>query len=141
MIRRVLVLMLLTLTLGVACGGDDDEEAEQEAAGQACLAAPAALSGEPGLPADFPQPDEVTYTSTEDAGPSTVVKGYWDGELEDAYEGYKDAFEEAGYDVTKDEQEEFDAEVNFAGGGTDGQVKLEVECEARTSVTITARPE
>ena len=141
MIRRVLALLVLTLTLGVACGGEEGEESEREAAGQPCATAPAALSGETGLPADFPQPDEVTYTSSEAAGPSTVVEGYWDGELEDAYEGYKDAFEEAGYDVTKDEQEEVDAEVNFAGGGTDGQVKLVQECQDRTSVSITARPE
>jgi hypothetical protein len=140
MIRRAIALILLTMTLGVACGGEE-EEAEKEQAGKPCETAPAALSGATGLPADFPKPDAVTYTSTEDAGPSTIVEGYWEGEIDAAFEGYKDAFEGAGYDVTKEEQEEVDAEVNFAGGGTDGQVKLVQECQDRTSVAITARPE
>jgi hypothetical protein len=74
--------------------------------------------------------------------PSHVVEGYFDGEIDDAYDGYKSALEDAdGYDVTKDEQEEVDAEVNFEGGGSSGQVKLIQECEDRTSVSITARPE
>jgi hypothetical protein len=94
------------------------------------------------LPAGFPKPDGVTYTAEREAGPSTVVEGYYDGEIDDAFESYKDAFEDAdGFDVTRDEQEEFDAEVNFEGGGTDGQVKLVQECEGRTSVTVTARPQ
>ena len=38
----------------------------------------------------------------------------------------------------KDEQEEVDADVNF---GATGQVKLIQECEDRTSISITARPQ
>lgn len=139
MIRGTVVLAVMALGLA-ACGGSD-KKAEEEAAGQACGDAPSALAGDPGLPADFPKPANVTYSSTEDAGPSTIVKGFWDGDVESAYEGYKSAFDDAGYEVTKDEKEADDAEVNFAGGGTDGQVKLLQECQERTSVTITARPE
>jgi hypothetical protein len=39
------------------------------------------------------------------------------------------------------EHEEDDAEVNFEGHSTTGQVKLEVECTDRTSVGLTIRPE
>jgi hypothetical protein len=42
--------------------------------------------------------------------------------------------------VTKSEHEEDDAEVNFAGHGSTGRVKLEVECAGRTGVTLTIRP-
>jgi hypothetical protein len=143
MIKRCALLTVLALALG-ACGGGDEEgeEAEREAAGQACAEAPAALDGTPKLPEGFPTPDGVTYTAEREAGPSTIVDGYYEGGLEDAYEDYKSALEDAdGYDVTQDEQEEVDAEVNFEGGGTSGQVKLIQECEDRTSVSITARPE
>jgi hypothetical protein len=141
MIRQALVLGTLLVALAAACGGEEGEEAEREAAGKECGAAPAAMSGDPTLPEGFPTPSEVTYTGEEESGPSNIVEGHWDGEIEDAYEGYKSAFDDAGYDVTKDEREEVDAEVNFAGGGSDGQVKLIQECEGRTSVSITIRPE
>ena len=42
--------------------------------------------------------------------------------------------------MTKDEREEDDAEVNFAGGASTGQVKLEQHCEDRTSIEITSGP-
>ena len=83
----------------------------------------------------------MIYTAERDAGPSHIVEGYRDGKLEDAFDAYKDAFESAGYDVTKDEREEDDAEVNFAGGASTGQVKLKQHCEDRTSIEITVRPE
>jgi hypothetical protein len=46
----------------------------------------------------------------------------------------------AGYSVTKEEQDAADAEVNFAGAGQSGQVKLLQTCKSRTNVTITIRP-
>jgi hypothetical protein len=137
--RHTLALGVLVAAVAAGCGGESDE-AEREGASQACPTAPTAMSGDPMLPAGFPTPDEVTYTGEKESGPSTIVDGYWDGDIEEAFEGYKEAFDGAGYDVTKDEQEEFDAEVNFAGGESDGQVKLIQECEGRTSVSITVRP-
>jgi hypothetical protein len=142
LITRCALLAARVVGLATACGGEEESEAEREAAGGACPTAPTALAGSPTLPSGFPTPDGVTYTGERDAGPSHVVEGYFDGEIDDAYDGYKSALEDAdGYDVTKDEQEEVDAEVNFEGGGSSGQVKLIQECEDRTSVSITARPE
>jgi hypothetical protein len=141
MIRHALTLGILVAAFTAGCGGKEGEEAERAAATKACGAAPAAMSGEPTLPDSFPSPSEVTYTAEKESGPSTIVEGYWDGDIDDAFDGYKTAFDDAGYDVTKDEHEEVDAEVNFAGGGSDGQVKLIQECEGRTSVSITIRPE
>ena len=139
--KKLAVVVGLSLVLAGCGGGEEGEEAEREAAGTECAAAPAALGDEPQLPEGFPTPEGVTYTGDREAGPSRIVEGYWETEIEDAYEGYKDAFEEAGYEVTDDEREEVDAEVNFAGGGSTGQVKLIQECRDRTSVSITARPE
>jgi hypothetical protein len=132
------IVAALVLGLAVGCGGD--EEGEDEAGGP-CPAAPTELAQPPTLPESFPTPEGVVYTGEEDAGPSAIVEGFRDGELEDAFDAYKDAFGDAGYDVTKDEKEEDDAEVNFAGGGTTGQVRLEQRCEDRTSIEITIRPE
>ena len=130
--RAPLALGLVVLAAG--CGGGDDE-----VAAPACPPAAAELAEAPELPPRFPTPGGVTYTGAREAGPSTIVEGFHDASLENAFESYKEAFERAGYDVTNEEQERLDAEVNFAGGGTDGQVKLQV-CADRTDVSITIRP-
>lgn len=135
-VSAVAAALVLGLT-AAGCGGEDEEK---EAAGKACGPAPAAMQGQPDLPSGFPTPAGVTYTGSEKKGPSTVVTGYSDGDIEHPFESYKDAFPKAGYDVTKDEKEEVDAEVNFSGSGTDGQVKLVQECKDRTTVKITVRP-
>jgi hypothetical protein len=126
--------MLALVALAAGCGGGDED-----GAGGSCAPAAAATSATPELPDGFPKPSGVTYTSSREAGPSTIVEGYREGDLGDVFEAYRHGFEAAGYDITKDEREEEDAEVNFAGGGTDGQVKLR-ECEDRTSIEITVRP-
>ena len=63
--------------------------------------------------------------------------------LEDAYNGYKDAFDEAGYSILFDEIEDADSEVSYEGDGRTGQVALRENCEedGRISVHITNRPE
>jgi hypothetical protein len=136
--------LLAALTLGLAaCGGEDEKGEEEELSGDAeaaCTAA--ALEGSPGLPAGFPQLDDVTYTKRSEAGPSTVVDGYYEGELGDAYEEYRSGFESAGYDILFDEKEDHDAEVSWKGGGRSGQVALREECgdEGKIYVHITNRP-
>jgi hypothetical protein len=135
-------LLIMGLALGVLAAGCGSEEKDKEQASKACPQAPTALSGKPSLPAGFPTPSAVTYTSSKKLGPSQVATGYYDGDIDAAFEGYKDVLgSAAGYSVTKDEHEEVDAEVNFAGHGSSGQVKLLQRCRDRTSVTITARPE
>ena len=99
------------------------------------------MAGQPTLPAKFPTPDNVTYTGQTKAGPTSIVKGYRNGELADAFDSYKSAFDSAGYSVTHDEKEEDDAEVNFAGGKSTGQVKMIQVCKDRTSLAITIRPQ
>lgn len=125
-------LLLLTLILA-ACGGSTRT---------ACPPPPPALTSGPELPEGFPTPAEVTYTSERLAGPSRVVEGVITNDIESAWNDWRAAFTEApGYDVVKDELESRDAEVNFAGGGTTGQVRLVDRCEGFLNLTIVIRPE
>ena len=147
--RWLAVLMVATLI--AACGGDEGENGEDEGGeGEgtelaACGEAPAEvdISGQAGVPEDFPYPDGMVITGVEEAGPSVIVEGYYDGGLEDAYDAWNTSIEDGGYEVEGGEIEaEFhESEVEFKGGETEGQVKLEEECEGRTDVRITIRPE
>lgn len=132
--RAAALVLLLVLAPAAGCSSGGDEQAARE-----CGAPGPAMSGRPELPDGFPTPDGVTYTGSREAGPSTIVEGHTAASLEDTFEAYRAGFEEVGYDVTKEEQEANDAEVNFAGGGTDGQVRLG-KCEDRTSIQVTIRP-
>lgn len=130
---RVRRALLLGLALLSACGGSTRTECPPPA--------PALTSG-PDLPAGFPTPDAVTYTSERLAGPTRVVEGVIRDDIESAWNAWREAFTDApGYDVIKDELESRDAEVNFAGGGTTGQVRLVDRCEGFLNLTVVIRPE
>jgi hypothetical protein len=132
-------LLAAALTLvGAGCGGDEDGGA----ASKDCGAAPTALAAPPALPGAFPTAAGVTYTGSRKDGPSTIVEGYRPGDVAGGFDAYETAVKGAsGWSVTKDEKEDFDAEVNFAGHAQSGQVKLKQSCKDRTSVTITFRPD
>ena len=98
------------------------------------------MSGQPTLPTGFPQPAEVTYTGQLTKGPTSIVKGYFDGDIDQAFDTYKNAFHDP-FEVEDSEHEEVDAEIEFKGNGKQGQVKLLQTCKDRTSVTLTIRPE
>ena len=133
-------LTFFVLLLAAGCGSEKKSE-EGGGAEKECGSAPATMAGQPTLPAKFPTPDSVTYTGEKKTGPSSVVSGFRDGDLGDAFDAYKSAFDSAGYQVTHDEKEEDDAEVNFAGGNSTGQVKMIQSCKDRTSLAITIRPQ
>jgi hypothetical protein len=139
MTLRLLALAVAITFATAGCGGEGDEEGNAEAA---CDTPPAAMTTAPTLlPDGFPAPTNVTYTSEEKTGPSSVVEGYYDGDIDSSYDSYKQVLETDGYAITKSEKEADDAEVNFTGGNSTGQVKLLQECADRTTVTITSRPE
>ena len=134
-------LLLFPLTLA-ACGGDGNKEsAGAEGASIDCRAD--AYKGDPGLPANFPTPAEFTVTSSTKEGPTTVVVGYWESGLDEAYNEWKDQVEEAGFDVTFNEKEDKDAEVAYKGSGKTGIIQLRDRCneDEVTYVRITSRPE
>jgi hypothetical protein len=121
------------------CGGDDASTPPPRG-----LVACAGESVRAGLPDDFPELPGVTFTKSVEAGPSTIVDGYFDGPLEDAYTQFKAAFRAAGYSVIFDEIEAQDSEVAYIGGKPQrsGFVAMRENCEesGRISVHITNRP-
>jgi hypothetical protein len=145
-LRAALLLLLLAVGLGLAaCGGDDEGEEEEEgerSAAFATICEMSEMSGETGLPAGFPTPDSVVFVKAEDAGPSRVVEGFAEGDLEDVYDEWHGQFEDSDFEITFDEREEHDAEISFEGGGESGQVKLAAECGEgdKLYVRITSRP-
>jgi hypothetical protein len=132
-----LVLLLALAVIAAGCGGGKKESE----AGAVCDGS--ALSGSTGLPADFPTWDEVTLVKTSKEGPSTIVDGFFDGDLKSAHDEYKDRFESAGYAVLFDELEDKDSEVSYKtkDGDTSGQVALRADCDnGHIWVHITNRP-
>jgi len=125
--------------LALGCGGGGEDK-DKEAAGKDCGPAPAAMSGQPTLPTGFPQPAEVTYTGQVAKGPTSVVKGYCAGDIDEAFDTYKNSFKDP-FEVEDSEHEAVDAEIEFKGSGKEGQVKLLQTCKDRTSVTLTIRPQ
>jgi hypothetical protein len=133
-LRALVAVCLLALA---ACGGEEDKEGLTKACGSA---APAMKSA-PNLPGNFPDAQGVVYTGVKKQGPTTVATGYIAQPISPAHDAYTSAVKgAAGYRITKNEQDVADAEVNFAGAGNSGQVKLLQECKDRTTVTITIRP-
>ena len=151
--RRVPVFVLAVLVLA-ACGKSASpgaqgtptpsaaatEEPSAEPTLAQCGPEPTTLAKAPKLPTGFPSPGELSYSRSQKAGPSTIVTGFWNAPLDEVFREYEDSFDGSPFQITHDEQEEQDAEINFSGQGQTGQIKLEEECEGRVTVTITMRP-
>jgi len=132
-----LPLLLGLASFGLTACGDKEEEGLKKA----CPTPAPAMKSPPTLPGKFPGAPGVVYTGIAKSGPATVVSGYLPTAIGPAHDAYAGAIKGAsGYRVTKEEQDKADAEVNFAGAGNSGQVKLLQTCKARTRVTITIRP-
>ena len=145
-LMRLMALALFLVLMLAACGGESEAEKEKEKAkSKSAFTATcegSALSGDVGLPSGFPKPDGVTYLKTSQAGPSNVVDGTYDGDLDAAYEAYEKAVDGAGYEVLFKEKEEDDAEISYKGAGHTGQIALRDACdEGKLAVHITNRPE
>jgi hypothetical protein len=138
---KVLIVVSVVFALAlVACGDKDKVESGDGSDGeQACVQTPAPIA-EPKFPAGFPSITGVTWTASQQAGPTLVVSGYTGDALEDLFKKMKEKFAEGGYSVAKDERDPHDAEVNFTSDKYDGQVRLAEECQGRRSVVITVRP-
>jgi len=137
--RTCAALALAAVGVALGCGGGGEDK-DKEAASRDCAPAPAAMSGQQTLPTGFPQPAEVTYTGQVTKGPTSVIKGYFAGDIDAAFDTYKNAFKDP-FEVEDSEHEAVDAEIEFKGSGKEGQVKLLQRCKDRTSVTLTIRPQ
>lgn len=138
-IRSWAVLALFAFALA-GCGGDESKSSEGGEVEAACTKSD--LSEAPDLPQGWPQMGEVTFTQQSHQGPTTIVEGYFDGDLEAAHDDFKRELEAAGFTVLFDEIEEDDSEVSWEGQGRSGQVALRDECGSsdKMFVHITNRP-
>ena len=144
----VLVLGLAAVALAGCGGGGDKDKGDTDALSGTVHAAcnGSRMSAEPKLPAGFPQieEDKVVYTQQSKNGPTDVVEGYFNGDVEEAYTEYKKELEGAQYEILFDELEApNDSEISWSGEGRTGQVALRNECgeDGKTYVRITNRPE
>ena len=135
--KRLIIPLLMVSVALVAC--DTDKAQEQAKSKAACTSTPTPLASIPST-AGFPSASGVIVTSVSADGPSTKVSGYSSSSVSDLYTSYSSLLSQGGFSVTKKENDVVDAEVNFAGNHTTGQVKLANECAGRTSVDITIRP-
>ena len=145
---RAVAAIAAVLLLGAAgCGGGDgsakgktESRPANPQAKAACAAAP--LAAKPKLPSRFPVVGHVTYTKDAVLGPTEVVEGYYEGNVQDAHDAYHQALQGAGFAITFDEVEApNDSEVSWKGEGRSGQVALRNDCGGGTIyVHITNRP-
>ena len=123
------------------CGGSDGKSAEAgDQTEGACTKS--ALSGAPDLPKGWPQIEKATYTQQSQQGPTTVVEGYFEGDVKAAHDVYKHELDAAGFTILFDELEDHDSEVSWKGQGRSGQVALREECGSadKIYVHVTNRP-
>jgi len=141
-LHRLLVALMAGLLLFSACS---KSEKTTEAEGGTVKCEGSALSAsEIKLPSDFPIPGEAVLTTSEVAGPSQVVEGYYEADLESAYNEWKEALDGAHYTILFDEIEDKDAEISYKSpdGSSTGQIAFRSTCEesGKTFVHITNRP-
>jgi ABC-type glycerol-3-phosphate transport system substrate-binding protein len=140
-IRWLALVGVLGLLLAGCGGGDGDNGSElSEEAEAACTASE--LSEAPKLPAGWPDVGEVTFTQQSTEGPTEVVEGYFEGDIQAAHDDFKRELEAAGFTILFDEVEENDSEVSWEGEGRSGQVAIRNECgdDDKMYVKVTNRP-
>jgi hypothetical protein len=144
---RKVALLLVLLTAGVAagCGGGGNKEENDlnEQVQAACEGSAIDVTSK--LPPSFPQieEDKLTYTQESEVGPTQVIEGYFNGDVETAHEEFQKELKASGYDILFDEVEApNDSEISWKGEGRTGQVAMRNECgeSDKTYVHITNRP-
>lgn len=139
---RWLALIGALALLLAGCGGSGGDS-ESELSGEAESACSGSeLSDAPKLPAGWPDMGEVTFTQQSTQGPTEVVEGYFEGDIQAAHDDFKRELEAAGFTILFDEVEENDSEVSWKGEGRSGQVAIRNECgnNDKMYVKVTNRP-
>jgi hypothetical protein len=143
----LVVLALVAIGLVAGCGGGGGETETEGALDEQVQAAcdGSAMSEAPKLPPSFPmiEEDKLVYTQQSTIGPTNVVEGYFNGDVEEAHEEFHKELQAAGYDILFDEVEApNDSEISWKGEGRTGQVAMRNECgdDEKTYIHITNRP-
>jgi hypothetical protein len=143
---RLLGLTLTALLAGAVVAGcgskkSSSDTALRKEAKAACTGK--ALSAAPDLPASFPQieADKLTYTRQSKKGPTSVVEGYFNGDVKEAHDEFEKELKAVGYTLLFNELEDHDSEISWKGEGRTGQVAMREECgsASKTYVHITNR--
>lgn len=144
--RTTLISLVLVCVLA-GCGGKSTAEETTEtaaASGRGTVTCDGSgMSGETGLPADFPSIDDVTFVTSAKNGPTQVADGYANKPLKDLYEQYQSGMKDAGYTILFNEREgDRDAEISYEAKDKSSTGLLALRnCDAdKTSVHITNRP-
>jgi hypothetical protein len=141
-IRWWALLAAFCLLLAACGGGGDkkDEDQLSETAQAACTGS--ALTEAPELPTGWPDMGEVTFTQQSDQGPTKIVQGYFEGDVQSAHDDFKRELEAAGFTILFDEVEDNDSEVSWKGEGRSGQVAIRNECgeNDKVYIKVTNRP-
>jgi MFS family permease len=132
-------IVVVAVEHGSIASALESESALPGAIVRPCGPAPAAADVPP--PSRFPRPGDAHFTDVSHEGPTTVVTGWFENGVRDARDAFEAGLRGSGYTVLRSELDVADSEVNFAGRGTTGQVKLVQECRDRSSVRVTIRPE
>jgi hypothetical protein len=137
--RWLLLAGVVILGLG-ACGGSDTRVPLSQAALAVCEGAP--LSEAPRLPASWPDLEALTFTKQSTRGPTEVVEGYYEGDVDTAHDDFKEELEGAGYEILFDEVEQFDSEVVWRAERRSGQVAMRADCgeDDKLYIKVTNRP-
>ncbi len=145
--RKVaLALALLTAGLAAGCGGGGGGDEDSDLGKQVQAACDgSAIDVTSKLPPSFPQieEDKLVYTQESEVGPTQVVEGYFNGDVEGAHEEFQTELKASGYDILFDVVEApNDSEISWKGEGLTGQVAMRNECgeSDKTYVHITNRP-
>ena len=142
--RTLIPLLLVCLLAG--CGGKSEAEKEGEAAAKSgrgtVTCEGSAMSGETGLPANFPSIDGSTIVTSAQNGPTRAVDGYVNKGLKDLYGEYQSGMRDSGYTILFNEREQDDAEISYKSKdeSSTGLVALRSCDEDTTSIHITNRP-
>ena len=141
-IRWWALLALFCLLLAACGGGGDkkDEDQLSESAQAACTGSE--LTEAPELPTGWPDMGEVTFTQQSDQGPTKIVEGYFEGDVQAAHDDFKRELQDAGFTILFDEVEDNDSEVSWKGEGRSGQVAIRNECgdSDKMYIKVTNRP-
>ena len=135
------LLLAGVVILGLAaCGGSDTRAPLSQSALAVCEGSP--LSEAPRLPASWPDLEALTFTKQSTRGPTEIIEGYYEGDIDTAHDDFKEELEGAGYEILFDEVEQFDSEVVWRAEGRSGQVAMSAGCgeDDKLYIKVTNRP-